>query len=169
MDLKLKDEITKLLIATPGMSISELAKKTKNYYSYTHKLVSNMERQGLVRVEKSSGSKEFTKCWVADDYKSEWINSLKTIIHSLKQDIEVKAALAILYIFALSSVLTPVVNERQSVLLASAVESSADFAVKSVSAPLPSLDWGLIVIILVPMFLLIWFIRKGSVYRRVHH
>ena len=90
MDLKLKDEITKLLIANPGMSISELAKKTKNYYSYTHKLVSGMERQGLVRIEKSAGSKEFTKCWVVDDYKREWINSLKTIIHSLNQDIEVR-------------------------------------------------------------------------------
>lgn len=167
MDLKLKDEITKLLIAAPGMSISELAKKTGNYYSYTHKLISGMERQGLIRVEKSSGSKEFTKCWVASDYKSEWIKSLKTIIHSLKQDIEVKAALLILYIFALSNVLAPDVNSSQSVLLASAVES--DLAVKSVSAPLPSLDWGLIVIILVPLLLVIWFIRKGSVYRRVHH
>jgi predicted transcriptional regulator len=44
MDLKLKDEVTKLLIEQPGLSIGELAKKTGNYYSYTHKLVSEMER-----------------------------------------------------------------------------------------------------------------------------
>ena len=169
MDLKLKDEITKLLIANPGMSISELAKKTKNYYSYTHKLVSGMERQGLVRIEKSAGSKEFTKCWVVDDYKSEWINSLKTIIHSLNQDIEVKAALLLLYMFALTSVLSSDASNvsNESVLLATAVQS--DLAFRSVDASLPLLDWGLLVVILVPLFLVIWFIRKGSVRRRVHH
>lgn len=158
MDLKLKDEITKILIAKPGMSIGELAKKTNNYYSYTHKLISNMEHQGLVKVEKITvGNKETTKCWIADDYKSKWINSLKIIINSLSQDLEVKAALAILYVFALINVLKPLVSEP--VLMAGAViESDAVFQVVT---PV-SFDWGLIVLVLVPLFLVIWFIRKKA-------
>ena len=52
MDLKLKDKITKLLIESPGISISELAKRTGNYYSYTHKLIKEMQEKGLIIIKK---------------------------------------------------------------------------------------------------------------------
>lgn len=157
MNLKLKDEITKILIEKPGSSISEIAKKTKNYYSYTHKLISLMEKQDLIRIEKSTQkNKEITKCYIKEEYKHEWIAQLKKIIYSLKNDIEIKTALALMYILILVNV-TPQNNQT---LLTASYDTQIETTIARNATINPEINWNLIVIIIVTALIIIKMIRK---------
>jgi len=153
MNLKLKDEITKILIESPGMSISELAKKTKNYYSYTHKLLSEMKRQKLIQIDKvKKGKRTVTIVRLVDDYKHEWVMDVKRFFKSLLKDAEVKTAFLLMYVFILVSLFKPVTyGAREALLTAPSAEVSI--------APVV-IDFSLIIVISIPVLLLIWFIRK---------
>lgn len=151
MDLKLKDEITKLLIEEPGMSISELAKRTDNYYSYTHKLVSEMEKQGLLLIDKEQhGKRTFTKVRLSDGYKQEWMTDVKRFFKALFKNVELKTAFLLMYGFILINLFTSNVSSRM-------------LAVESVAPPQP-INFGFLIVIIIPVLLIIWFLRnKGSV------
>jgi len=154
MNLRLKDEVTKILIEHPGMSISELAKKTKNYYSYTHKLLSEMQRQKLVQIEKvKKGKRTVTIVRLVDDYKHEWVMDVKRFFKSLLNDAEVKTAFMLMYAFILVSMFKPVTYGAREALLA-APSAGVDVI------PELSIDFSLIIVIIIPVLLLIWFLRK---------
>jgi len=163
MDLKLKDEITKLLIESPGISISKLAKKTGNYYSYTHKVVSEMEKEGLLEIEKAmEGKKEVTICRLKEEYKKEWVWSLKKIVMPLLKDVEVKAALAIMYLFLL---FTSIGKEEQPLIMAAGRDAvfaeAAPMAGTVVqSAAESSFGMDVIIVLLVPLLMAVWYLRK---------
>lgn len=114
MDLKLKDEVTKTLIENPGLSISDIAKKTKNYYSYTHKLLSEMESKGLVNIKKN---KDQTSCYLSSDYKKLWVSDVNRFIKSLLKDAEVKASILLTIILvAVNSIPSESVNSATPLL-----------------------------------------------------
>lgn len=117
MDLKLKDEVTKLLIANPGVSISEIARRTRNYYSYTHKLLFRMERDGLIRT--------------------------------LSKDVEVKAAVAIMYLSIIFLLVIP-------------LEPQVFAAPRPGITPSVEFNWVWIILIIVPVLLVIHYLRKKS-------
>ncbi len=148
MDLKLKDKVTKLLIASPGISIAGVAKRTRNYYSYTHKLLSRMERDGLIHIEKvKRGNREITRCFIASDYKREWVSDLKRLLHSLSKDVEVKAAVAVMY---LSIILLLVFPQTPQVFAAP----------RPGATPAVDFNWTWIILIIVPVLLVIHYFRK---------
>lgn len=158
MDLKLKDEITKLLIEEPGMSIGQIARKTRNYYSYTHKVISEMEALGLVSVEKArSGKREITLCKVREDYKKRWVQDLKKFLKPMMKDAEIKAAFLLMYLFVAYSLAQQFCE--QPVLQAAALsapESFRDVSVQStaLAGPEPAL------LIIIPLLVGLWFVRR---------
>lgn len=168
MDLKLKDEITKLLIEQPGMSISELAKRTKNYYSYTHKVVTEMEKQGLIKIEKTKKrkkKKEVTSCTLTLEYKKEWVGSLKRVVHSLLKDVEVKASFALMYAYVLITTLGGLAQPQMEKTfrgadLVAAPPQGVGPELAAAQTQLPALGFAHLVLIIIPILLLIWLLRK---------
>jgi hypothetical protein len=157
MDLKLKDEVTKLLIEQPGLSIGDLAKKTGNYYSYTHKLVSEMERSKLLNVErKVLNGKESTACRLNSDYKKRWVSDVNTLLKSLFKDAEVKSSIILTIVLAIINI-APNMQYRETGLLQAAsqtIEASAE-------APASNAQLiSTIIIIAVAGLLITWLVRK---------
>jgi hypothetical protein len=153
MDLKLKDEITKLLIESPGMSISQLAKKTKNYYSYTHKILSEMEKQNLVTIKKiKKGNRPITICRLADEYKHAWVKDVNRFFRALIKDAEVKTAFLLMYGFLIFTLFNRAPAQGT---LAMAIEAS-----DLLTAPAQPFNYGLIITIVIPVLLAVWFLRK---------
>ncbi|MBN1923645.1 MAG: hypothetical protein JW791_02705 [Nanoarchaeota archaeon] len=155
MDLKLKDEITKILIETPGVSISELAKRTGNYYSYTHKIINDMKKDNLIIVKKTKKDKKtITLCELSDDYKNNWIMNLKKLLKSVTKDLEVKAAITIMYGYFIISYLRP----KQEGLLASSLIETSEVSITNLAAETNNIVK--IILLLIPLLLIMWFIRK---------
>lgn len=153
MDLKLKDEVTKLLIETPGLSVSELAKKTNNYYSYTHKLLKQMEKNNLVNIKKKKkGKKVITYCELKPEYKQKWVNSFKRILKAVFKDAEVKASIILMYFFLLLN--NQPNPERMLSLAEETVINSGEQAITQ------SIDYKTILLIVIPILLIIWYVRK---------
>ncbi|MFA5406257.1 MAG: hypothetical protein WC307_02780 [Candidatus Nanoarchaeia archaeon] len=154
MELKLKDEITRILIESPGSSVSSIAKQTKNYYSYTHKLLSKMEREGLIKIERDANN---TKCFINNDYKKEWLADLKRVINSLSKDVEVKAAVAIMYVTILILVISPMFTATEQRLMA--FEIGTDY-----NTPVIEFNWAWIILIIIPLLLIINYLRVKKHY-----
>jgi hypothetical protein len=160
MDLKLKDEITKLLIQNPGLSIGEIAKKTGNYYSYTHKIIASMEKKGLVFIEKKGNS---TKIFLDKDYKFKWANEIKNLFDSLKKDAEITASIILSLLFLALNINNA--NSQRSSSLMVASESFDLAASQGISQKLPK-DYSIILLILIPLLLIIWFIKKNRINKK---
>ncbi len=160
MDLKLKDEITKLLIQNPGLSIGEIAKKTGNYYSYTHKIIASMEKKGLVFIEKKGNS---TKIFLDKDYKFKWANEIKNLFDSLKKDAEITASIILSLLFLALNINNA--NSQRSSSLMVASESFDLAASQGISQELPK-DYSIILLILIPLLLIIWFIKKNRINKK---
>jgi DNA-binding MarR family transcriptional regulator len=98
MDLKLKDKITELVIKNPGISISEVAKLTGNYYSYIHKVIAKMEKENFIEIKKiNNGNKFVTKIYANENYKKKWAEELKEFAESVLDNIEIKISLILMY------------------------------------------------------------------------
>jgi len=164
MDLKLKDEITKLLIENPGISVSEIAKKTKNYYSYTHKLLKEMEKQDLLNIKKiKKGKKELTVCNLNPEYKKDWVNGVKKFFKSMLKDAEVKAALLLSYGFILINQLNKFEPKNDMLMGAVFEDSLQSLEERAISVSLINFDWvQLGIIVIVPILLLIYFYKKNK-------
>ena len=156
MDLKLKDEITKLLIQSPGLSIGEIAKKTGNYYSYTHKIIASMEKKGLLFIEKKGN---LTKIFLDKDYKFKWANEIKNLFDALKKDAEITASIILSLLF-LALNINDINLQRSNDYLMATAESFDTIAPQSVSRELPR-DYSIIFLILIPVLLIIWIIRNN--------
>ncbi len=143
MNLKFKDEITRLLIEQPGISIGDIARKTKSYYSYTHKVITEMENEGLIKVEKKMKT---TTCYLAENYKDRWVRDFTKIIKSLMKNAEIKASFIVMYSFIL---LTTIKSSIQQTYVKTATVN-------------PSLSYGLIILIIVTVLVLLW-IYKGII------
>lgn len=154
MDLKLKDEITKLLVEEPGLSISELSKKTNNYYSYTHKVVSEMEERGeLIIKHKEEGNKKITVCELNPDYKHDWISKVKRFIKSVSSDAEVKAAITLMYSFLLYIYVQGYSQRSQEFVGVNSIPSQ----------PLINTDLVLkVLLIIVPALILLNYLRRDE-------
>jgi hypothetical protein len=160
MDLKLKDEITKMLIGEPGLSISQLAKRTGNYYSYTHKVVSEMESLGLIEIEKiRKGKREITICKVKEDYKQRWIMDLRKFMKALMKDAEVKAAFLLMYLFVAFTFVQKLLPAPRPEMLAMGADMSARAVQETISTGL-QLGVETLLIIIIPLLLLVWLYRK---------
>ena len=167
MDLKLKDEITKLLIEEPGLSISQLAKRTKNYYSYTHKVVSEMEGLGLLTIEKiRKGKREITICRVKEDYKRVWVKDLRKFLKALMKDAEVKAAFLLMYLFVAITFVQKLLPAQQPEALMAGADMSAGVLESAREVVQGTVSNGLqfgveaLIVIIIPLLLLVWFYRK---------
>jgi hypothetical protein len=157
MDLKLKDELTKLLIESPGISISQLAKKTNNYYSYTHKILSEMEKHNLVVIEKTKkGNKTITICRLSDDYKHDWVMSAKKFFKALVKDAEVKTAFLLMYGFLIFTLFTQGPAQEQVFM---AMETGDLVAAPAVVQTQP-INFGLIIVMIIPVLIGVWFLRR---------
>ncbi len=156
MDVKLKDEITRILIANPGISIGDIAKKTGNYYSYTHKVISEMESLGLVEVTKATREgREATICRIKEDYKKKWLLDLKKFLKSMMKDAEVKAAFLVMYFFILVKYLQSGSSKAPSMLSAAAVSG-----IMTAAAQKPiTFDTSVFVILLIPALIAMWALR----------
>jgi hypothetical protein len=163
MDLKLKDEITKILIETPGLSIGQIAKKTGNYYSYTHKLVSKMEKKGLLKIAKTKdGKKEITKCIVQEDYKKQWVEELKKFMKTLLKDAEIKAAFLMMYLFVAFQFVQKIIPTTQPQMLAAVSESLPRAPVQEAITNSIQLSAEIIILIAIPLLLLVWSYKRNQ-------
>lgn len=164
MDLKLKDEITKLLIQNPGLSIGEIAKKTGNYYSYTHKIIASMEKKGLVFIEKKGNS---TKIFLDKDYKFKWANEIKNLFDSLKKDAEITASIILSLLFLALNINNANFQRSSSLMVASeSFDESFDLAASQGISWEPPKDYSIILLILIPLLLIMWFIRKNWINKK---
>ena len=161
MDLKLKDEITKILIEEPGMSIGEIAKKTKNYYSYTHKLVSEMESLGLLNVTKTKkGKKEITKCVIKEDYKKQWVEDLKKFMKSLLKDAEIKAAFLMMYLFVAIQFVQKIIPQQEQMFAMAEMDAALRAPVQEAITSSIQLSAELIILIIIPLLFGVWLYRR---------
>ena len=156
MDLKLKDKIVKILIEKPNLSISSLSKEVDTDYSYVHRLVSQMETEGILIVRKrNKGKKEITSLEVSEKYKKEWARKLKIFIKSQLKDAEIKAAFLVLYVYL--AITTFFVKTEKPLLLKEATDVFMETATKM---PLEPVNWGLRIFIISSFFLICWIIQK---------
>jgi hypothetical protein len=169
MDLKLKDKIILLLIENPGMSIIEVSKNTNNYYSYIHKLITNMEKSGEVHINKiKENNKIITKVFLNEEYKNNWIFNFKKIMKSILKNIEIKISFILMY-FALNyNYFNNYFNKRNTFASASydqviLTEKLIVDDVNSTSvAPNLNIDFYLILLIIIPLLIIIWYLRKNK-------
>ncbi|MDD4353293.1 MAG: winged helix-turn-helix transcriptional regulator [Candidatus Nanoarchaeia archaeon] len=159
MNLKLKDEIIKMLIENQKMSINEISKKTGNYYSYVHKLISLMEKEGKIFVKKFKiKNKIVTEVFLNENYKNEWINDLKKMLKSALKNAEIKISLILMYALLANNYL----NKETNVKSASLADLSQGIASDSLREINPEIviDYYLIALILIPLLIAFWVIRK---------
>ncbi|MBR9679197.1 MAG: hypothetical protein GON13_02935 [Nanoarchaeota archaeon] len=161
MDLKLKDEITKILIEEPGLSISQIAKKTGNYYSYTHKLVSEMEDLELLNITKTKkGKRKITTCTVREDYKKKWVNDLKKFMKSLMKDAEIKAAFLMMYLFIAFQYTQKIILQPERALIMVEADTLLRNTVQETINNSIQLSAEIIILIITPLLFGIWIYRK---------
>ncbi|HDR53264.1 MAG TPA: hypothetical protein ENN60_01130 [archaeon] len=171
MDLKLKDELTRMLIERPGLSISELARQTNTDYSYVHKVVAEMEAEGRLMVEKRKhGRKAVTNCRVSPRYKQAWVAKLRRFVGSQLKDAEIKAAFVLMYVVLLGVALRPLgffgapetllaMKAPEGDLIASVGEDL--FAVARMGSSPVMLDWLILTVVLVvPLLVGVWAFRR---------
>lgn len=97
MELKLKDKIIQILIKNQKMSINEISKETNTYYSYIHKLIKSMEKEGILHIKKFKiKNKQITQVILDENYKNKWINDLKKLLKNLVKNAEVKISIILL-------------------------------------------------------------------------
>ncbi|PIN99849.1 hypothetical protein COT72_04660 [archaeon CG10_big_fil_rev_8_21_14_0_10_43_11] len=167
MDLKLKDELTKALIETPGLSISELAKKTGNYYSYTHKVITEMSAKGLISIKKrDKNGKDVTVCYVNDAYKKEWVGRVRTFLRAILKDGEIKAAFFIMYAFIMLNIAKDYLLQQAphgTALFSRATAESADSALQTIAATstpvFSSISIAVIILLSASALLVVWLYR----------